>query len=134
MAPSGPAKRKLLRPPMRIECAREDNHGTHFLGYGANISETGVFVQSMAPRPAGTRLQLVLHLGGASGTRIYSEAEVRWSRGYAGMKGPSAGMVLRFTGMRPADRSQLLASCNVPAVVESANIPAKPRSERRNQG
>ena len=55
MAPSGPAKRKVLRPPMRIECAREGDLGTHFLGYAANLSETGVFVQSLVPRPAGTR-------------------------------------------------------------------------------
>ena len=134
MAPSGPAKRKLLRPPMRIECAREDDHGTHFLGYGANVSETGVFVQCLAPRPAGTRLRLVLHLGGTTGTRICSDAEVRWTRGYGGKKGPSAGMGLRFTGLRPADRSALLASCNVPALVESAIIPLQLRAERRNEG
>ncbi len=134
MAPSGPAKRKQLRPPMRIECAREGDLGTHFLGYGANVSETGVFVQCLAPRPAGTRLQLVLHLGGATGTRICSEAEVRWSRGYGGKKGPSAGMGLRFTGMRASDRSALLASCSVPAIVDSAIIPGKARTERRTEG
>jgi len=119
---------------MRIECAREGDRGTHFLGYGANVSETGVFVQCLAPRPAGTRLRLVLHLGGSTGTRICSDAEVRWTRGYGGKKGPSAGMGLRFTGMRPSDRSVLLANCSVPALVESAVIPAKPRAERRNEG
>ena len=118
---------------MRIECAREGDLGTHFLGYGANISETGVFVQSLAPRPPGTRLRLVLHLGGATGTPICSDAEVRWSRGYGGKKGPSAGMGMRFTGMRPGDRSALLASCSVPAIVDSAIIPDKSRTERRTE-
>lgn len=134
MAPSGPAKRKQLRPPMRIECAREGDHGTHFLGYGANLSETGVFVQSLAPRPPGTRLQLVLYLGGPTGIRICSEAEVRWTRGYGGKKAPSAGMGLHFTNLRPADRSTLHAACSVPAVVESAIITAQTRVERRNEG
>ncbi|MEX2209137.1 MAG: PilZ domain-containing protein [Myxococcota bacterium] len=134
MAPSGPAKRKLLRPPLRIECAREGEKRTHFLGYAANLSETGVFVQSLAPRPPGTRLNLVLHLAGANGARICSEAEVRWCRGYGGKKGPSAGMGMRFTGMRPADRSALLASCSVPAIVDSAIIPDKTRAERRTEG
>jgi hypothetical protein len=134
MAPSGPAKRRLLRPPLRIECAREGGRGTHFLGYAANISETGVFVQSLAPRPPGTRLHLVLHLGGANGARICSDAEVRWCRGYGGKKGPSAGMGMRFTGMRPADRTALLASCSVPAIVDSAIIPEKARTERRTEG
>lgn len=133
MAPSAPAKRKLLRPPMRIECAREGDQRTHFLGYGANLSETGVFVQSLAPRPPGTRLKLVLYLGGATGTRICSEAEVRWTRGYGGKKAPSAGMGLRFTNLRAADRSALLATCNTPTIVESASIATKTRVERRNQ-
>lgn len=132
MAPSAPAKRKLLRPPMRIECAREGDQRTHFLGYGANLSETGVFVQSLAPRPPGTRLKLVLYLGGATGTRICSEAEVRWTRGYGGKKAPSAGMGLRFTNLRAADRSALLATCNTPTIVESATIATRPRVERRN--
>jgi hypothetical protein len=119
---------------MRIECAREGDRGTHFLGYGANVSETGVFVQCLAPRPAGTRLRLVLHLGGSTGTRICSDAEVRWTRGYGGKKGPSAGMGLRFTGMRPGDLGVLLASCSVPALVDSAIITPPLRAERRNEG
>jgi hypothetical protein len=96
-----------------IECAREGEKRTHFLGYGANLSETGVFVQSLAPRPPGTRLNLVLHLGGVNGARICSEAEVRWCRGYGGKKGPSAGMGLRFTGMRRpiAARCSRAAAC-----------------------
>jgi uncharacterized protein (TIGR02266 family) len=134
MASSDPAKRKLLRPPMRIECAREDDDGTHFLGYGSNLSETGIFVQSMAPRPTGTKLRLVLYLGGPTGTRICSEAEVRWTRGYGGKKAPSAGMGLRFTNLRPADRNLLQTTCSVPAVVESAIITVQARVERRNEG
>ncbi len=133
MAPQAPAKRKLLRPPMRIECVREDDGGTHFLGYGANLSESGVFVQCLAPRPTGTRLRLVLHLGGSTGTRICSAAEVRWTRGYGGKKGPSAGMGLRFMDLRSADRHVLEASCSVPALVDSAVIANATRTERRDE-
>jgi hypothetical protein len=46
-----PAKRRLFKPPMRIECARTAGRRNHFLGYGADLSETGVFIQSLAPRP-----------------------------------------------------------------------------------
>jgi hypothetical protein len=118
---------------MRIECAREGDTGTHFLGYGANVSESGVFVQCLAPRPEGTRLRLVLHLGGATGTRICSEAEVRWTRGYGGKKGPSAGMGLRFTDMCARDRNKLVVSCNEPPLVDSAIIAKQVRSERRDE-
>jgi len=119
---------------MRIECALGDDGGTHFLGYGGNFSETGMFVQCLAPRPEGTRLRLVLHVGGSNGTRICAEATVRWTRGYGGKKGPSAGMGVHFDGMAPSDRSVLLASCSVPVAVESAIIESPPRTERRNQG
>lgn len=134
MGSSGPAKRKPLRPPLRIECAREGRSGTHFLGYAANLSETGVFIQSLALRPPGTRLRLVLHVGGAEDRRICSDAEVRWTRRYGGKRAPSAGMGLRFVGLDPADRHVLRSLVSAPPLVESAVIAARPRSERRSGG
>src|SRR5262245_36653664 len=97
---AAPAKRRTLRPPMRIECARPAGRPNFYLGYGTNVSETGVFIQSLAVRPPGTRLRLVMYLGG--GEPITSDAEVRWVRRYSGKRGPSAGMGLHFLGMRPS--------------------------------
>jgi len=134
MGKSGPARRALLRPPLRIECAREGKRGRTFLGYAANLSETGVFVQCMSPRPAGTRLKLVMHLAGSKGPEIHSEAEVRWTRGYQGKRKASAGMGLRFTSLKPADKSLLQAMCSAPAIVESAEIPPAFKTEKREQG
>jgi uncharacterized protein (TIGR02266 family) len=134
MGKSGPAKRALLRPPLRIECTREGRRGTYFLGYAANLSETGVFVQCLAPRPPGTRLRLVLHLAGSKGPEIQTDAEVRWTRGYRGKRAASAGMGLRFTSLKPSDRSILQAMCAAPAFVEAAEIRPHFKTEKRSDG
>lgn len=134
MGKSAPAKRRLLRPPMRIECTRDGKRGPYFLGYASNLSETGVFVQCLAPRPPGTRLSLLLHFSGSKGPQIRSDAEVRWVRRYSGKRAPSAGMGLRFTSLQPSDRSLLKAMCSTPAVAESAVIHPNVRTERRSDG
>jgi hypothetical protein len=129
-----PAKRRSFKPPMRIECARPAGRPNHFLGYGADLSETGVFVQSLAPRPPGTRLRLVLHLAGAGTEPICSDAEVRWVRRYGGKRGPSAGMGMHFLGMRPSDRSLLQTLCGTPNLRMAAEIQPMHRTERRTAG
>ncbi|MFI5315640.1 MAG: PilZ domain-containing protein [Myxococcota bacterium] len=130
---SPPAKRRKLKPPMRIECARAGRRN-HFFGYAADLSETGVFVQSLATRPPGTRLRLVLHLGRAGAEPICSEAEVRWVRRYGGKRAPSAGMGLRFVGMGPSDRQVLQSLCSAPTMRVSAEIAPALRVERRSTG
>ena len=93
-----------------------------------------MFVQSLAPRPPGTRLRLVLHLAGAGREPITSDAEVRWVRGYGGKRGPSAGMGMHFLGMRPSDRGLLQTLCGTPSLRTSADIQPLPRTERRTAG
>jgi hypothetical protein len=116
---------------MRIECARPAGRPNFYLGYGSNVSETGVFIQSLALRPPGTRLRLVMHLAGASSEPICSDAEVRWVRRYSGKRGPSAGMGLHFLGMRPSDRSLLQTLCGTPTMRTSAEIQPVIRTDRR---
>ena len=131
---SPPAKRRKLKPPMRIECARGAGRRNHFFGYGADLSETGVFVQSLATRPPGTRLRLVLHFPHVGAAPICSEAEVRWVRRYGGKRAPSAGMGLCFVGMSPSDRSVLQSLCSTPTMRVSAEIAPALRTERRSTG
>jgi hypothetical protein len=128
---STPAKRRSLKPPLRIECSRGAGRPSHFLGYGSNVSETGLFIQSLALREPGTRLRLVIHLATAGGEPICSDAEVRWVRRYGGKRGPSAGMGLRFLGLRPADKTFLQTLCNAPAMRTSAEITPPIRIDRR---
>jgi hypothetical protein len=129
-----PAKRRCFKPPMRIECARSAGRPNHFLGYGADLSETGVFIQSLAPRPPGTRLRLVIHLTRSGSEPICSDAEVRWVRRYGGKRAPSAGMGMHFLGMRPSDRSLLQTLCSTPSLRMAADIQPLIRTERRSPG
>jgi PilZ domain-containing protein len=131
MSSSSPAKRRPLKPPMRIECARKAGQPSYFLGYGANLSETGVFIQSLALREPGTRLRLVMHLQNPSGEPIATDAEVRWVRHYAGKRAASPGMGLKFLGLKPADKSFLSTLCGAPAVRTSAEITPPIRTDRR---
>jgi len=131
MASAPPAKRRSLKPPLRIECARGQGRPSHFLGYGSNLSETGVFIQSLALRAPGTRLRLVMHLTTHGGEPIATDAEVRWVRRYGGKRAPSAGMGLRFLGLRPADKTFLHELCSAPAVRTSAEITPPIRTDRR---
>jgi len=129
-----PAKRRMLKPPLRIECARGNGQHNCFLGYGTNLSESGVFVQSLAPRQPGTRLKVVMHFSGRAGPTIATDAEVRWSRGYRGKRSPSAGMGLRFVGMRPDDKSTIQALCSTPTLREAAAVLPLVRQEKRSDG
>ncbi len=131
---SAPAKRRKLKPPMRVECARTAGRSTFYLGYGSNVSETGVFIQSLALRPPGTRMRLVMYLAGVSSEPICSEAEVRWVRRYSGKRGPSAGMGMHFLGLKPADKSLLQTLCNAPTMRTAAEIAPQIRTDRRTAG
>ncbi|HTO05747.1 MAG TPA: PilZ domain-containing protein [Myxococcota bacterium] len=131
MASAPPAKRRQLKPPLRIECARGQGRPSHFLGYGANLSETGVFIQSLALREPGTRLRLVMHMSVVGGESIATDAEVRWVRRYGGKRAPSPGMGLRFLGLAPAHKTFLQTLCNAPAVRTSAEITPPIRTDRR---
>ena len=131
MASAPPAKRRSLRPPLRIECARGGGRPSHFLGYAANLSETGVFIQSLALRDPGTRLRLVMHIATPGGEPIATDAEVRWVRRYGGKRAPSPGMGLRFLGLRPADKAFLQTLCSAPAMRTSAEIAPSIKTDRR---
>lgn len=94
--PSPPAQRCRFRIPRPVEILPDQAARPRFLGYAANLSETGMFVQCAVPRPAGTRFSLKVHLPGLPHGLICQEVEVIWTRGYAGANGPAPGMGTRF--------------------------------------
>ncbi len=106
-----PAGRRDLRNPLRVECVRASGAKPTFLGYAGNLSETGVFINTLNPRPPGTRVRVVLHMPGISKRRFSSIAEVRWTRGYEGSSGMPAGMGLRFLELSTGVRSMLRVFC-----------------------
>ena len=102
-----PAARRVFQPALRVELAG-DGDRPRFLGYGADLSSTGVFVQSMRPKEPGTVLGIRLHLPFPISEAIVCVGEVIWTRGYSGRHGPCLGMGLRFRDL-PASSLELLA-------------------------
>jgi hypothetical protein len=102
-----PAPRSRPRAPLRIEAVGDAARGPRFLGYLANMSETGAFVQSSNPRPPGTRLKMKLHLLGRRKRPFYVQAEVRWTRGYGGLTGPTPGMGIEFVDLERRQQREL---------------------------
>ncbi len=97
-----------MEPPLRVEGLPAPRSRAHFVGYAANVSETGIFVQCSKPRPVGQRIKLVLHLPSAAGGGLLElDAEVRWVRGYAGTRGPAAGMGMKLLGVDEKMRALL---------------------------
>ena len=99
-----PAPRRVFQPGLRVELATRPR----FLGYGANLSTTGIFVQTMRPKEPGTVLGIRLHLPAPASEAIVCVGEVIWTRGYSGRNGPSSGMGLRFLDL-PASSLELLS-------------------------
>ncbi len=103
-----PAVRLAIEPPLRVEGRRAPCARRHFVGYLANVSETGIFVQCSKPRPVGQVIKLVIHLpSAAGGGRLELGAQVRWVRGYAGNRGPAAGMGMKLLGVDEKTRALL---------------------------
>lgn len=70
------------------------NAGHLLVSYCTNLSRGGLFVPTLEPLPAGTRLTLELSIPGED-EPAELQAEVRWVRQFDASEGP-AGMGLRF--------------------------------------
>lgn len=99
--------RHALCPPLRVEGLRDSDRRPFFLGYAANLSEGGIFVQCSKSRPEGSVLRIALHLPSRLGGVLVADAEVRWVRRYAGRCAPAAGMGLKLLDLDRAVGCQL---------------------------
>jgi uncharacterized protein (TIGR02266 family) len=110
--PPVPALRRALRVPLPVQSAAPAAPGPpRFLGYLANVSETGVFVQCTTPRPVGTRLALQLRLPGHDRHVLCDSAEIVWTRSFANTEEGSPGMGIRIVEIEPESRLLLRRFC-----------------------
>jgi uncharacterized protein (TIGR02266 family) len=103
--------RRTLRVPLPVEIVDEGGVRPRFLGYLANISATGLFVQCARPRDMGTRLSLRFRLPGTSEPIHCAEAEVVWTRGYGGRSGPAPGMGIRMCALTADGQARIAHFC-----------------------
>ena len=103
--------RRTLRVPLPVETIDAAGVRPRFLGYLANISASGLFVQCASPRSKGTRLSLRFRLPGAPDPIHCPEAEVIWTRGYGGRSGPTPGMGIRMCSLTQEVQARIARFC-----------------------
>ena len=109
---SSSALRRTLRVPLSVQSVSPSEAGSpRFLGYLANVSESGVFVQCTSPRPVGTRLCLQLRLPGVEDRVLCDAAEIVWTRRYSKGDEGSPGMGFRFVDLDSESKAVLRRFC-----------------------
>jgi hypothetical protein len=111
--------RRTLRVPLPVEIIDAGGARPRFLGYLANISATGLFVQCARPRDKGTRLSLRFRIPGTPEPIHCADAEVIWTRGYAGRSGPAAGMGIRMSSLTSDVQAVIARFCGEASAVAS---------------
>ena len=107
-----PALRRALRVPLPVQSVGLRDAGPpRFLGYLANVSETGAFVQCTNPRPVGTRLSLQLRLPGLDDRVLCDSAEIMWTRRFATTDDGCPGMGMFFVALGSETRTALRRFC-----------------------
>jgi type IV pilus assembly protein PilZ len=89
-----------------VDYASEDNY---LFAYITDISETGIFVRTTTPEPAGTQLNLRFRLDDAS-PQIQVEGEVIWVNPYrpGNMNNLHPGMGIKFIDLDDVLKARLL--------------------------
>jgi uncharacterized protein (TIGR02266 family) len=106
-----PAPRREPRVPSRVEFHRDTPGDLRFLGYLSDISATGAFIQCSRPRDVGTHFRVRLHLGRSEHEILDLDAQVIWTRSYAGKNRPSAGMGIEFKNLEATSRTTIGQFC-----------------------
>jgi hypothetical protein len=113
--------RRTLRVPLPVEVVDEEGARPRFLGYLANISASGLFVQCARPRDKGTHLALRFRLPGTSEPIYCSDAEVIWTRGYGGRSGPAPGMGMRMCSLTHDGQARISHFCGESPALAAAH-------------
>jgi uncharacterized protein (TIGR02266 family) len=93
---NSPHQRKALRAPLLILRVKFDDGRKSFFGYAKNISRSGMFISTVAPREPGERFQVEITLPPQLGNNLQCTCEVVWKRLYSKGSPHEPGMGLRF--------------------------------------
>ena len=92
------SRRKNLGIPILITRVNDESKGKTFFGYAKNISQGGMFIQSVNPRNVNERFQIEFSLPGED-KPIGGKVEVVWKRQLLSRKSYEPGMGIRFLDM-----------------------------------
>ena len=88
-------KRKSLRAPILITRVKVDQGGKVFFGYAKNISEAGIFIQTINPKNLGEKFSIEFSLSGLN-EAFSCTVEVIWKRDFPQSEKHEPGMGLKF--------------------------------------
>ncbi|MDX1630672.1 MAG: TIGR02266 family protein [Thermoanaerobaculia bacterium] len=95
-------RRSTERVPIEAEVELQFDTVAEFVReYSENLSLGGMFVKTGEPKPQGTPVRFVLHLGDYD---LRGSGEVAWIRRVAGGPEEPAGMGICFQDLAPEDR------------------------------
>ena len=89
------SRRKKLSIPILITRIKDESNGNTFFGYAKNISQGGMFIQSVNPRNVNEQFQIEFSLPGED-EPIRGTVEVVWKRQLVSRKRYEPGMGIRF--------------------------------------
>ena len=98
------SRRKKLRIPILITRIKDESNGKSFFGYAKNVSQGGMFIQTVNPRNVNEQFQIEFSLPGED-EPIRGTVEVVWKRQLVSRKRYEPGMGIRFLDIKE-DRSR----------------------------
>lgn len=99
-------RRRDLRFPILIRQIRLEGGNEVFFGYATNLSISGIYVQTINPKPPGARVTIRFNLP-KDPNPIDCVGEVVWHKDYDSVKCRRPGMGLRFVEVSEQDRDRL---------------------------
>ena len=89
------SRRKKLSIPILITRIKDESNGKSFFGYAKNISQGGMFIQTVNPRNVNEQFQIEFSMPGEE-EPIRGTVEVVWKRQLLSRKRYEPGMGIRF--------------------------------------
>ena len=98
---AGGTGRQKGYPTLPVVQVNPMNEGKkHLVGYGDNLSVSGMFIATPDPKKPGDKITVVFPLPDGKDP-VSARAEVVWARRDAGQSGEEPGMGIRFLDMDP---------------------------------
>jgi uncharacterized protein (TIGR02266 family) len=107
-------KRKFARIPIQLKVDVESPNSHYLFEYSTNLSQNGIFIQTMEPELPGTLIILQFSL--PNNHVIRTRGEVMWVNSVDAEE-DEPGMGIKFLGISNEDRDSILAALKKVAIL-----------------
>jgi len=99
-------QRASLRSPILVTQVKMGDERKYFFGYAKNLSKTGIFIQTIAPKDVGCEFSIEFTIP-KSEIVVSCRCKVIWNRRFSDEGQYEPGMGLRFEDLTPAVADQV---------------------------